>query len=82
MKAGTAEMLDTPLPGERRRGGARTDRKVARNGKAVPPCPGDHGSVRIRRHGIADLDEVDAGSMQIVDDGPSCLRGIDALDER
>ena len=82
VKAGAAEMLDTPLPGESRSGGARTDRKVARNGKAVLPCPGDHGSVRIRRYGITDLDEVDAGSMQIVDGGPGRLRAIDALDER
>ena len=75
-------MLDASLAGEGRVGGADTDRQVAGNRQAVPAGLVDHGPVRIRRHRIADLDEVDAGSIQIVDGSPSRLRRVDAPDER
>ena len=82
VKAGAAEVLDAPLAGKGRVGGTDADGQVAGDRQAVPARPVDQCRVRIRRHCVADLDEVDAGSMQIVDRGPSLGGAVDASHER
>ena len=82
VKAGAAEVLDAALAGEGRVGGTDADGQVAGDRQAVPARPVDQCRVRIRRHCVADLDEVDAGSMQIVDRGPSLGKAVDASHDR
>ena len=78
VKAGAPEMLDASLAGESCVGGADADGQVAGNRKAVSARAVDQCPVHIRRHGVADLDEVDAGSMQIrrprFEPRPGCRR--------
>ena len=80
VKAGAAEVLDAPLAGESRVDGGDGDGKVADDRQAGSARAVGQYAVRIRRHGVADLDEVDAGWMQVVDRGSSLGRAPHASD--